>query len=261
MKVLIVDDSRASRLMVKTCLKELECETVEADGGEAAVNLFKEGGIDLVLMDIHMPKIDGYEACRRIRALELAAKAPPIPIIALTAMDANQAGAKAKSAGATLCQTKPVKQTALLEAIRAIMPIGTLTTASEPPAVAVEPPKEASRWGLSRILNRSKPDAADGLAQPELRYVRPEFLIEKHEEVERAMRAVDAAHFETALLLAHRLKGEGANFGFKEISDLGAMLATAAQNKDFRTARAALEKLRAFLGKATKQAGLVAAGH
>jgi len=260
MKILIVDDSRASRLMVKTCLKELACETVEADGAEAAVNLFKEGGIDLVLMDIHMPKIDGYEACRRIRALELADKAAPIPIIALTAMDANQAGPKAKSAGATLCQTKPVKQAALLEAIRAITPAGMLAEAAAPVA-PVESPKESSRWGLGRILNRSKPAEADGVAQPELRYVRPEFLIEKHEEVERAMRAVDAAHFETALLLAHRLKGEGANFGFKEISDLGAMLATAAQNKDFRTARAALEKLRAFLSKATKQAGLVAGGH
>jgi CheY-like chemotaxis protein len=122
MKTLIVDDSRSSRVMVKSCLKELPCEIDEAESGEIAINKFQIGQFDLVIMDIHMPNLDGYETTKRIRAMEIAEKSMRVPIIALTAMDPDQAVAKTKAAGATTCLSKPVKQSALLDAIRAVSP-------------------------------------------------------------------------------------------------------------------------------------------
>ena len=56
-----------------------------ANDGEEAVRAYAQGAYDVVLMDIHMPKVDGVEAARRIRALQKERNAPPIRLIALTA--------------------------------------------------------------------------------------------------------------------------------------------------------------------------------
>ena len=251
MKILIVDDSRSSRLMVKTCLKELAPEIEEADGGEAALEKFKATHFDLVIMDIHMPKMDGYETTKRIRGIEAVRKSPLVPILALTAMDPAQAAPKTKAAGATMCLSKPVKQAVLVEAINGLLkPGGAGAPAAAP---AVEPPKEAG-GRFSKLFGRGKEAEPDGIAQDDLADMRPEFLLEKERELRTATLAIDGGDLETVRLLAHRLKGEGANFGFKEVSDLGATLATAAEARDMRTARATLQKLQACIAKASPQA-------
>ncbi len=250
MKILIVDDSRSSRLMVKTCLKELECEIEEADGGEAAVEKFKAGHFDLVITDIHMPKMDGYEATKRMRGVEAVHKSGPVPIIALTAMDPAQAAAKTKAAGATTCLSKPVKQAVLVEAINAIFKPG--TAPAHPPTATAEPAKEAAAGRFAKLFHRKEAEP-DGIAQDDLRDMRPESLMEKERELRTAMLALDGGNLETVRLLAHRLKGEGANFGFKEVTELGAALAVAAEARDMKTARGTLQKLQTCIAKATAQ--------
>jgi CheY-like chemotaxis protein/HPt (histidine-containing phosphotransfer) domain-containing protein len=248
MKILIVDDSRSSRLMVKTCLKEFQCEIDEADGGESALEKFKSGHFDLVIMDIHMPKMDGYETTKRIRGIEAMRKSGLTPIIALTAMDPAQAAPRTKAAGATTCLSKPVKQAVLVEAINSHVKLGP----PHAPATAAEPPKEPP-GRFAKLFGRKEAES-DGLAQDGLRDLRPAFLIEKDRELRTAMLALDGGDLETVRLLAHRLKGEGANFGFKEVSDLGAALAVAAEAREVRIARATLQKLHNCIAKADPQA-------
>src|SRR5216684_6178263 len=250
MKILIVDDSRSSRLMVKTCLNELQCEIEEADGGEAAIEKFKAGQFDLVIMDIHMPKMDGYETTKRIRGIEAVRKSGLTPIIALTAMDPAQAAPKTKAAGATACLSKPVKQPVLVEAINSIVKPGAAPAVPAP--AAAEPPKEAS-GRFAKLFGRKEVEP-DDIAQDDLRDMRPEFLMEKDRELRTAMLALDGGDLETVRLLAHRLKGEGANFGFREVSELGAALAVAAEAREMKTARATLQKLRACIARAIPQA-------
>jgi len=242
MKILIVDDSRSSRLMVKSCLKELNPEVEEADGGEQAVEKFKTGGFDLVVMDIHMPKVDGYEATKKIRAFEAISKSKPKPIIVLTAMDPAQAAPKAKAIGATDCLSKPVKATALLAAVRTHIP-GLAAPAAAP--VIEEPKEEPGRF--KKFFGMGKKAEADGIEQTELSDERPAFVAEKLHDIKVAMVALDAGDLETVRLMAHRLKGEGANFGFKEVSEFGATLALACERMDMKTARGTVQKLQAFL--------------
>ena len=243
MKILIVDDSRSSRLMVKSCLKDLHCEIEEADGGEVAIEKFKTGAFDLVIMDIHMPKVDGYETTRKIRAFEAVSKSVPKPILMLTAMDPAQATPKALAFGATACLSKPVKQAVLLEAVRMHAAPGTVVPA---PAPVPEEPKEAS-GRFKKLFGMSKKAESDGIEQAELSDERPAFVAEKLHDIKVAMVALDAGDLETVRLMAHRLKGEGANFGFKEVSEFGAALAAACERMDMKTARGTVQKLQAFL--------------
>lgn len=67
-KALIVDDEIIDRRTLKTLLTKLNYETVEATNGQEAIDLFKLEQPTIVFMDIMMPKVDGYEATRQIKA-------------------------------------------------------------------------------------------------------------------------------------------------------------------------------------------------
>jgi CheY-like chemotaxis protein len=247
MKMLIVDDSRSSRLMIKICLKEIQGEFEGADGAEAAVEKYKTGQFDLVIMDIHMPRIDGYEAIRRIRAYETQTKRDAKPIIALTAMDIVQAAPKTKAVGATTCLSKPVKQVALVEAIRSVT--SSVGAAEIPGPAPIESQDAPGRF--KKFLGFGKERELDGMEHDALRGERPDFLAEKLREIYIATVALESGNLEMVRVLAHRLKGEGANFGFKEVSGFGAALATAIEDRDMKTARVIVQKLQAFVSKAS----------
>src|SRR5205814_5377610 len=80
-KILVVDDNEINRLVATTILNNYGADTVEAANGEESVTYLKEHQVDLVLMDIQMPVMNGYDAARLIRK-EISQK---LPVIALTA--------------------------------------------------------------------------------------------------------------------------------------------------------------------------------
>lgn len=80
MKILVVDDEARMRKLVKDFLARSDYEVVEAENGEEAVDIFFEDkAIDLVILDVMMPKMDGWQVCREIRQYS------KVPIIMLTA--------------------------------------------------------------------------------------------------------------------------------------------------------------------------------
>lgn len=103
-KVLIVDDDRANRIVLKAILARYNYDIAEADNGERAVQLFSEYAPDIVLMDIMMPVMDGYEATRRIKTMMGSGF---IPVIFLTAVTDEEALAKCVAAGGDDFITKP----------------------------------------------------------------------------------------------------------------------------------------------------------
>jgi two-component system, sensor histidine kinase and response regulator len=117
LRVLLADDSRDNRLLVHAYFKKLPYTIDEAENGAVAVEKFKTGSYDVVLMDIEMPIMDGYSATRAIRAIERNSGRRRVPILALTASVLTNALKKAHDAGCDAHIAKPVKKATLLAAV------------------------------------------------------------------------------------------------------------------------------------------------
>ena len=84
-RILVVEDNDVNQLVSKAMLEHLHCEVTMAGNGMEAIDAFTSQVFDLILMDCNMPVMDGFEATRRIRALEQQKNLTPVPIVALTA--------------------------------------------------------------------------------------------------------------------------------------------------------------------------------
>ncbi|HXR26197.1 MAG TPA: response regulator, partial [Candidatus Binataceae bacterium] len=118
LKILLAEDSPDNRLLVRAFLKQSPYRVVEAENGAIAVAMFQQEAFDLVLMDIHMPVMDGLAATRAIREWEARHRLNATPVVALTASAFGDDVQKCMDAGATLHVAKPVKKAVLLDKIR-----------------------------------------------------------------------------------------------------------------------------------------------
>lgn len=118
MKVLLTDDSATIRMILKGLLKQLQItEIMEAQDGQEALTLLKSNTVDLVLLDIHMPNLDGLQCLEQIRKLPTGNSVPVIMITSDT--DAKQIE-RANELGANAYIKKPFRIEGLREALTAI---------------------------------------------------------------------------------------------------------------------------------------------
>jgi CheY-like chemotaxis protein len=118
LNILLADDSPDNRALIEAYLKKTPYLLEQVENGQEAIDKFIARQFDLVLMDIQMPVVDGYEATVTIRAWELENSRRRTPIIALTASALEEAVKRTKAAGCDAHVTKPVKKATLLAAIR-----------------------------------------------------------------------------------------------------------------------------------------------
>ena len=114
-KVVVVEDNELNMKLFREVLGSSGYKTLEAETGERAVALTTEHRPDLVLMDIHLPDIDGVEALRRLRANERTAS---VPVLALTAQAMEGDQERFLAAGFDGYLSKPVNIADLLDAVR-----------------------------------------------------------------------------------------------------------------------------------------------
>jgi len=117
-KILLVEDNEMNRDMLSRRLQRKGYEVAMAVDGLQGVQMALAGGYDLILMDMSLPELDGWEATRRIRE-EPGAKR--VPIIALTAHAMSGDREKAMAAGCDDYDTKPVELERLLGKIQALL--------------------------------------------------------------------------------------------------------------------------------------------
>lgn len=115
MKILLVDDNEHIRKMLKRKFKKTDWEIFEAENGQIGVDLALEKNPDLILMDMHMPVMDGHEATRYLRKIGYKGK-----IAALTASVMHQDNKEALKDGCDYFIPKPITKE-FLETIRDIV--------------------------------------------------------------------------------------------------------------------------------------------
>ena len=128
MRVLVAEDNRTNRLVIEKMLKTLNIDLSFAENGQEAVDHFQWQRPDILFTDISMPKMDGKEAARRIRAFEADGQVDPCPIVAITAHAMEGDAEAILAAGIDHYMTKPVKKADLIEYIldscpEAVLPV------------------------------------------------------------------------------------------------------------------------------------------
>jgi len=126
-KILLVEDNETNRDMLSRRLLRRGYQVALALDGESGLSLAESEAPDLILMDMSLPILDGWEATRRLKA---ASATRHIPVIALTAHAMSSDRDKALDAGCDDYDTKPVELPRLLEKIEALLATAAAATAS-----------------------------------------------------------------------------------------------------------------------------------
>jgi CheY-like chemotaxis protein len=195
LKILLVEDSRDNQLLICAYLKGTAQILEIAANGQIAVEKFKAGTFDLVLMDVQMPVMDGYEATRTIREWEVSEGLPRTPILALSAHAMEEAFEKSLEAGCDVHLTKPISKAVLLQAIAQ---------------------HTSSRPALGGKPTESGKDLA------------PWYLDRRREDLAALSTALVETDYDAVRVLGHNMKGSGRGYGFDPISAIGAGLEAAA---------------------------------
>jgi len=223
MRILIAEDSPVNLLLIERYLKDPSFEIDTARDGAVALEKFQSGQYDLVLMDLQMPVMDGYEATRSMRAWEAEHQKAPTPILALTAHAFKEEEQKSLAAGCNAHLIKPIRKPDLLEAIRrhtggesttSVGAIGQHAGAESstplfttPGTIRVRPPA-----GIEEAI--------------------PLFLDITRDDLQNLREALRAQDYTKIRFIGHDLKGSGGGYGFDGISTLGKSIEEAAKRSD-----------------------------
>jgi putative two-component system response regulator len=121
--VLVVDDSESDRVVVGACVTDIDCELRFAADGSSAIRMIELDAPDLVLLDVQMPGMDGFEVCRRIRS---SPRFRLLPVVMVTASNHTQDRVKALECGADDFMTKPFERAELVARVRSSLRLKSL---------------------------------------------------------------------------------------------------------------------------------------
>ena len=119
-RIFIVDDEATNRKLLDAFLRPFEYELLKAESGEDALSIIQRTEVDLVLLDVMMPLMDGFEVCRRIKENQ---KTRMIPVVMVTALDDTDAKVKAIEMGADDFITKPPNRVELQARVKSLIQV------------------------------------------------------------------------------------------------------------------------------------------
>ena len=121
LRILAAEDNEVNQLVLKTLLNQLGIDVTVVANGRLAVEAWRDGGWDAILMDMQMPEMDGLAATRAIRAEETASGVPRVPIIALTANAMAHQKIECLAAGMDAHVPKPIEIRRLIAALEDVL--------------------------------------------------------------------------------------------------------------------------------------------
>lgn len=116
-RILFIEDDPTICLLIEKILQRKGWEIVVATSGDRGVEAFRRGGFDLVLTDLHIPKLSGFEVTRKIRELEASSGSRPVPVLALSANVEEGIREKCLESGMNELFAKPIRMKELQNAV------------------------------------------------------------------------------------------------------------------------------------------------
>ena len=211
-EILVVEDNDLNRKIVSQMLLNFGFQVREAINGLECLKILQDHHFDLILMDMQMPIMDGYEATRFIRDME---SQKSIPIIAMTAHALTGDREKCLAAGCTSYIAKPFKTDELIQEIR-------------------------------RHLNESTHQpvkSQSGMHQHLIEQLMPEFLEQLDElimDLEQALQRQDTAQIAS---LSHDIKGTAGMYGYMTIAHTASLIEKAARNRSILQIKLLMDKI------------------
>jgi len=243
-RILLAEDSPSNQMVVIGMLEKAGCNVDVANNGLEALDAAKNLPYDLILMDVRMPEMNGFEATRGIRAFPEPACA--IPIIAMTANVMKGDRERCLREGMDDYLSKPVVREALLSTARRW-----LSTAEgvEFEATSLEEPAQSidvllDEAVLTQLAADTGADRVPGMVDT--------FLEELHTRLAHIERAIDGGDLERAGDEAHTVKSGAATFGIPLLQSAAQVLETLCRDGDPSTVRKAFEQVRELAQRAVE---------
>jgi PAS domain S-box-containing protein len=227
--VLIVDDGPENRELLSLVLAEQGLWVEEAENGQAALDKMALVSCDLVLMDMQMPVMDGYDATRELRR-----RGVQVPIVALTANAMKGYEEEVLAAGCSAYLTKPVDIDLLLQRVAQLL--------------GGAPERESAFQGIS-VFGDLPADDADGPVRsrfadnPKLAPIVRKFAARLQDQLGQASDALAGGDLAEVERLAHWLAGAAGTVGYDAFTKPARELEAAAKGADLHAAEAALQRI------------------
>ena len=200
-----------------------------AINGKIAVDMVNAGDFDLVLMDMHMPIMDGFEATRLLRS-----QGSEIPVIALTADAMAQDERKCRDVGCSHFVSKPIKRETLFSAIRALLPDRPAAVPQPTVNVKSANPRSESMKSVEQTVATTTPMGGESPVEPiesnlpmdDQDFIDIANLFKRNldKKVQMMKVALQTDDFQQLVELGHWLKGSGGSAGFDCLANLESCL-------------------------------------
>ncbi len=245
LSILVADDVPQNLELVRLLLEDGGHKVATASNGEAAVKRFAEGYFDLVLMDVHMPGVDGLQATRRIREIERGSPScSPVPIIALTASVMAQDQREARHAGMDGFAVKPLDPAQLMAEILHVMHADRTTPAAAAADAAKPGAPVLINWTAGILLWGSESRLVNAIGN---------FLGDVHERHPLPDRNQAGVDWNAVRFSLHSIRGAAGNLAMPAVHELAARLETLVRDGKGEAARVGFPELYDLLAAASRE--------
>lgn len=246
-RALVVDDGPENRELLSVVLGEHGINITTAENGKEGFDKSIADEFDVILMDIQMPVMDGYEAVEAMRKQGLT-----LPIIALTANAMKGYEQKVLSAGFSHYMTKPIDLDRLTKLLADLL--GGTSIDVDVPAIDANSIAVSSTNEVAAVLGAP---IYSSMAQqnPKFEAIAKQFVVRLEEQTVVMRQCLEQKDFIELAKLAHWLKGSGGTVGFQEFAEPAKELENASRQEDAAAAKSLLDNIVSLQGRIRFDAG------
>ena len=232
--VLVVEDTSENQKLIKNYLKNEPLRLLFAHNGRQALDIVARRHISLVLLDMEMPILNGYETVQQLRARHVAAA---LPVIALTAHDSPEVRARCLGYGCSDFLTKPYEKSHLLETIRRHL------------AFHSNDSTVGHTGRLLTALTAASDEEFIAIVDSDILDLIPGYLSGRRQDVQNLRKWLTTENYPLIQTLGHNMKGSGTAYGFAPISTMGENIEEAAKQSKAAILAALCSQLDEYLQK------------